>query len=183
MTRSPVPVPLGYVWDASALHHFSKAGRVDVLGTFVAGPTTFPWRHYVTDVVAGELGKYGLDSPSWCEVVGLVELADVLEFANWSTLLSDGVHDQGEASVVAYANRRKLTAIVDDGDARRVAQRNGCDVHGSAWLLCQSINAGCLDAISASSLLDAAIDDGARYPFRKHGFRAWAEAGRLLRMS
>lgn len=181
MTDPARPTPLTCVWDASALHHVGKAGRLDVLGSFVAGPPNAPWSHVVTDVVVEELERYGLESPSWCEIVSPIELADLIEFAEWANRMSDGIHDLGEASVVAWANRRGLIAVLDDEDAKRVAQRHGCRAHGSLWLLCEAINADLLDVTSASSFVDAVMSVGARFPFARHGFPAWARSRKLLR--
>ena len=182
MTESIGAGPLACVWDASALHHVSRAGRLDVLGSFVRGPTDAPWRHYVTEVVLEELDMYDLEGPNWCEIVSTTELADLVEFAVWSERMSDGIHDLGEASVAAWASRRDLIAVIDDKDARKVARRHGCRVHGSLWLLCEAVNADLLDLTSASSFVDAVMAEGARFGFTRHGFAAWARANKLLRL-
>lgn len=169
-----------YVWDASALHHFGKADRLDVLGAIVTDPRVSTWEHYITDIVVEELEDHGLLRPAWCELVSATELTDVAAFTHWAELMSDGVHDLGEASVAAWASSYGCVAIIDDNDAKRVAQRNGCTAHGSAWLLCECITLGVVDRASAGSLLDAAIEAGARYPFDRHGLVPWAVDEKLL---
>lgn len=177
---APAVVPTSYVWDASALHHFGKADRLDVLGTIVGGSNGSTWSHHITDIVVEELERHGLARPEWCELVSATELADITAFAAWTQLMSDGIHDLGEASTTAWAHSYDHIAIIDDLDAKSVARRNGGRVHGSAWLLCQCITHGLVDRASASSLVDAAIAAGARYPFAPRGFGRWAVAEKLL---
>lgn len=181
MTRSHGTAPgTGFVWDSSALHHVGKASRLDVLGSFVRGMDGSPWRHVTTDVVVDELDRYSISTPAWMDVVEATDLADVLAFATWTSLMSDGVHDLGEASVAAWAQRHGMIAIIDDGVARAGARRNGCAAHGSLWLLCQSINAGLVSLPTASNFADAVLAAGAYWPFQRHGFPRWARAQGLL---
>jgi predicted nucleic acid-binding protein len=169
-----------FVWDSSALHHVGKAGRLDVLGSFVTGTDTDPWAHYVTEVVVQELAKYGIEAPCWCTVVSATELTDVLEFARWAGLMSDGIHDLGEASVAAWAFTHNCVAVIDDRDARSVAVEHGCQAHGSLWLLCECIGNGTVDVHSASTFADSAKAAGARFPFEPRGFQPWAVEVGLL---
>jgi predicted nucleic acid-binding protein len=91
------------------------------------------------------------------------------------------IHDLGEASVAAWAASHGCTAIIDDGDARLVADRHGCDVHGSLWLLSECIKNGTVDVHPASTLVDAVKAAGARFPrFELGGFHAWAVRVGLL---
>lgn len=175
---APAVVPTSHVWDASALHHFGKADRLDVLGAIVTAAST--WSHYVTDIVAEELENHGLARPTWCELVSATELADITAFAAWTQLMSDGIHDLGEAATASWACSYEHVAIIDDDAAKKVARRNGCRAHGSVWLLCTCIALGLVDRASASNLVDAATAAGARYPFDRGGLVAWAVAQKLL---
>jgi predicted nucleic acid-binding protein len=176
----PESDPPTFAWDASALHHVGKAARLDVLGSFVSGPADAQWRHLVTDVVADELGRYGLTVPQWITIVEPVEFDDILSFGRWADILTDGIHDLGEASITAWAHPRHFTIIVDDRRARAVIEENGGLVHGSLWLLCESIKAGLVDLSTASSYADEVLAAGAYWPFKRYGFVKWARSEGLL---
>lgn len=181
MTPSPGTASgTDFVWDSSALHHVGKASRLDVLGSFVRGTDGSPWRHLTTDVVVEELDRYAITTPGWIDVVEATDLDDVLAFTTWTSLMSDGVHDLGEASVAAWAQRHGMVAIIDDGSARAVAGRHGCAAHGSLWLLCRSINAGLVSLPTASNFADEVLAAGAYWPFPRHGFPRWARGKGLL---
>lgn len=179
MTSDPVGMPV-YVWDASSLHHVAKAGRLDLLGMYVGSVDHSPSVHKLTDVVADELARYGLDIPDWCSVVTLESIDDVVAFGQWTTLLADGDRGLGEASVAAVVQTSGGTAVVDDGPAKAVITRNGLPAHGSVWMLCQAVKARRVDVASVSALCDASIGTGARLPFGRFGFRQWALREGLL---
>ena len=160
--------------------HFGKADRLDVLGSIVRGPSESTWSHYITDIVVEELENYGITRPDWCEPVSATELADITAFAGWTQLMSDGIHDLGEASTAAWASSYNHVAIIDDDEAKRVAVRNGCRGHGSAWMLGRCITLDLVDRASASSIVDAAIAAGARYPFDRGGLIDWLVDRKLL---
>jgi predicted nucleic acid-binding protein len=156
------------------------ASRLDVLGEMVKGPPASPWQHVTTDIVAQELQRGQVAVPNWIQVEQLTSLHEVVAFATWSGRLSNGIRDIGEASIAAWASEHGAIAITDDKDAKEVMSSNGCTVHGSLWLLCQAINVGLVDVASVSTLADAALSTGARFPFKPRGFVEWAKSRELL---
>lgn len=172
--------PHAYVWDASALHHPAKAGNLDLLGSFVKGAPEHPWSHYVTDVVAVELARYGLDLPEWTTLVELNTVDLVTSYAAWTSRLAAGSVGLGESSVATWAEARAEIAIVDDDPAKKVMRRSGVRAHGSAWLLSRAVNLGLVDATSVSSFFDASLAAGQWLPFERFGYRSWAIRNGLL---
>jgi predicted nucleic acid-binding protein len=131
-----------FVWDTSALLHASRAGRLDVLGSFVSGSTDQPWRHYLTATGVDEMRQLGNHPPDWVSVVHVDGLDEIIAFAEWSMRLVSGPHHRGEAAVAAWAESHRAIAIIDDREASQVMKREGLHVHGSLWMLCKAIKAG-----------------------------------------
>jgi predicted nucleic acid-binding protein len=172
------------VWDTSPLWHASLADRLDVLGDCAAGTQTSPWRNVTTATVVNELKRNALQIDlSWLEVVHVDELNELLATLKWTERM--GVDPSlganiGEATVCGWAEVHGATAIIDDGDARDVAARNGLPVHGSLWVVAEAVRAGRITLPAASGFVDALISTGARYPCGVGGFVAWAQKNRLV---
>ncbi|MEV0157011.1 hypothetical protein AB0H57_25225 [Micromonospora sp. NPDC050686] len=127
------PEPL-LVFDATVLHHFALADRLDVLADLVVGRAAA-----TTSVVLSELGESGKRHPAlraamaldWIEVIALDSLAEIRCFAEWVRRVGAGDRDRGEASVFAAAQLRHGIAITDDRAAKRVGLAYGLPVHGT----------------------------------------------------
>lgn len=168
------------VWDASALHHFAKADRLDVLAAIAA-----PYRNVTTRVVISELAQHRLDPrahSSWLDVVPVDNLDELSAYVTWSSRLGvTGNRNAGEATVFAWVQVRGGVALVDDGEARLLGVRAGLRVHGSLWLVAQAIRTGRESAASIAGLLRAVSAAGARYPKGAvSDFVSWARSVRLL---
>ncbi|MFD1518362.1 hypothetical protein [Pseudonocardia yunnanensis] len=175
------PKALTCVWDTSALLHAARASRLDVLGDFVKGTSEHPWNHYIPATVAEELAQLGAAPPDWASVVHVDGLSEIVAFGEWSQRLVAGPHHRGEAAVAAWAQSHAATAVIDDNDARLVAQQHGLDAHGSIWVLCQAISCAVICVYTATSYCDAVISHGARMPFEVGGFEAWVRRQGLIR--
>lgn len=160
-------------WDASAMHHFIKIDRFDVLLDLahkVAGPKP---RSVTTEAVRQELSNHDLVVPPRIEIVHVDGLEYLPALIEWLRRLSSGPHNRGEATVCAWAEISRATVLVDDGDARQVAHKQGLSVHGSLWVIDEAIRKGhCIES-GASMLIDSVIESGARYPFTQGGLSAW----------
>lgn len=167
-------------WDASPLVHAALIDRLDVLGDLAAGPPDCPWRHVTTAAVAEELAGRGGQIPEWLDVVHVDAIGELSALARWIGRLASGTHSQGEATICAWAECHGAIVIIDDADARRVAQRHGLDVHGVLWIGTQAVRHGRWNAASTSGFFDAMIASGARYPFEVGGFESWAQGQGLL---
>ena len=169
------------VWDSSALHHFAKTDRVDVLAQLAR-----PFHNVSTRVVMSELQDYGLAAtvldPGWLEVVPLDGLHELRAFVEWSQRFGlNSAQDAGEATVLAWAQVHRAVAMVDDGDARRSGQGAGLTVHGTLWLLAQAVRSGVETPSSVAGLLRVLQGSGARYPAEAVlDFSQWALRQGLL---
>lgn len=142
-------------WDTSALHHFVKADRLDVLAELAE-----PFRNVTTQVVLRELAGYGLDGPvasaDWLDVRPLDALPELVAYAAWAQRVGVfGRHNDGEATVLAWAEVRHATVVLDDRGARAEARRGGAAAHGSLWVLAEAITHGRLTEASAAGLVRA----------------------------
>lgn len=171
------------VWDTSPLWHAAKADRRDVLGDFARGPADSTWFNVTTQTVVAELRRNCLtDDLSWLRVVNVDELDELMATIQWAERL--GADPQGanigEATVCAWASCHHGTAIIDDRDARAVAERNKVDVHGSLWVIATAVQCGRITSRAATGFVDALIETGARYPCASGEFERWARLQGIL---
>lgn len=174
-------VTVALVWDASALHHFAKADRIDVLAQLAA-----PFRNVTTRVVMQELANHQLDAAAlaggWLDTVPIDELPELTAYVEWSDRLGlvDARH-AGEATVLAWAQVHDAVAVIDDGEARHLGRKAGRRVHGTLWLVAQAVRSGRETESSVAGLIRAVSDAGARYPAEAvSDFGRWARSQDLL---
>jgi predicted nucleic acid-binding protein len=173
-----------WIWDASALHHAAKADRLDVLLDIAKAVPNAPARCLTTALVVEELAGHGL----WevcaphLDVVDLESLDEIQALTRWLAVVSNGPRSRGEATVFAWAEVNDGSIIIDDGDARRAAERHGQVVHGTLWILVQAIQADTLSPASADALVNEFRATGARLPgFPAGGIVSWARQSGLLK--
>lgn len=178
MTDSPESA---LVWDASALHHFARADRVDVLADLLRGR-----RNVTTRVVVHELQTHGLADPvlasGWLEEVRLDELRELTAFVQWSARVGmRNDRNAGEATVLAWAAVHGAIAIIDDHRARGTGVRGGVDAHGTLWLFAGAVRAGRITESAVTGLLRTVEEAGGRYPREAvSDFGRWARSAGLL---
>lgn len=175
--------PRELIFDTTCLGHFALADRLDVLHDLVLDHLGF-----TTHVVLEELRK-GVDSYpllahalqlEWLEIIRLDSLQELACFVEWTKRLGAGERNLGESSVCASAEVRRAVAVIDDGDARRVAQRYNLEVHGTLWLLASACHSGKLTEVAAGNLVDALRATGMRLPATGPEFGDWARSNGLL---
>ncbi|MEU8564333.1 hypothetical protein AB0C45_22995 [Streptomyces cyaneofuscatus] len=129
-----------------------------------------------------ELGTYGLSlaSADWLEIVHVDHLNELTALVKWMDLVSGSKSNQGEATVLAWAEVNGAIAVIDDGDARRIAGRNSLPVWGSLRVIATAVSEGHATEYVAGALVDALIDTGARYPCARGQFTSWARKNGLL---
>jgi predicted nucleic acid-binding protein len=175
---------LTLVWDASPLHHAIRADRADVLGDIARGPAGAPRRNVTTGTVIDELRFYDLPTTGlgWLEVVHLDEIRELNALMRWMGVVSGQSSNQGEATVLAWADVHQATAVIDDRDARRAAREAGQEVWGSLRVIASAVQNDCLSEQSATSFVDAMVATGCRYPkgCAQGQFVAWSKANGLL---
>jgi predicted nucleic acid-binding protein len=173
-------VTLKFAWDASSLAHAVRIDRLDVLGDLARGPADSPWSHYTTAAVMEELARFGQAEAEWLEVVHVDGIGELGALARWMGRVATPTHSKGEATVLAWAECHGAIAIVDDRDARRVAQKYNQNVHGLLWIVAYAVRDGRWNISSAGAFVDQLLASGARYPFDSGGFERWARKSGLI---
>lgn len=143
-----------YVADATPLIYLAKAEALDVLDGLDVVTTEGVHREVV---VAGKEA----DAPDARRVERYgVEAVPAPESALHERLAeSDGL-SAVDAGVLALADDRDATALVDDRRARTVAEVEGIDVRGTAYLLLSAVDRGEKDGDEARAILDEMVDAG-----------------------
>lgn len=176
-------LPAGLLaWDTSPLFHAIKAGKLDVLGDAARTWQGGGRRNVTTQTVVDELGAYGLSlaSADWLEIVHVDHLNELTALVKWMDQVSGSKSNQGEATVLAWAEVNGAIAVIDDGDARRIARKHSLPVWGSLRIIATAVSDGHTTEYVGSNLVDALIDSGARYPCARGQFISWAKQNGLL---
>jgi predicted nucleic acid-binding protein len=120
-----------------------------------------------------------IDVP-WLRVVALDELEELRLFGEYARRLGSGIHDVGEATVLAWAESKNAVAFTDDDVAVQVGRDRGVNVLRTLALVARGVRRGTLNELGAERLVDELIRAGGRYPFRAGEFLAWAREVGLL---
>ena len=91
-------------------------------------------------------------------------------------------HNIGESTLCTYADVHGGTVYMDDRNARKVAERHGLAVRGTAGLVADACRSGAWTVPSASLFLNGLIAAGLRLPFDTDEFEEWARREGLLAM-
>lgn len=170
------------VWDTSPLLHAIKAGKTDVLHDFARAGSGGPRRNVTTGTVLHEIRHQSLEAGGldWLDVVQLDDLDELNRLVVWMERVSGQKSNQGEATVLAWADVHGATAVVDDGDARRIGRRHGLRVCGSLRVIAEAVAEGRATEYVATTFVDALIGTGMRYPCQPGAFILWAKQNGLL---
>jgi predicted nucleic acid-binding protein len=156
------PFPL--VLDTTALGHFARADRLDVLRDLLVGR-----RCWTTEMVLAELNRGFGDYPAlsrvsdqeWLLIARLDSVAEIRLYDTWR-------------------KRVGATAITDDQRAAKVGRFYGLDVHGTIWLLAGACREGKLTMGGTGTLIDVLRATGHRLPCTGAGFASYARQHGLL---
>ncbi|WP_063727776.1 hypothetical protein [Streptomyces sp. RTd22] len=170
------------VWDTSPLHHAIKADKIDILGDIAQNSNGVPRRNITTQAVIEELAHHQLPCTglSWLEIKHVDGLDELGALVEWMDRVSGQRSNQGEATVLAWAQVHKAVAVIDDGDARRIGRDAGLEIWGSLRVIAESVRDGRTTAYAATAFVDALMATGARYPCRQGEFVQWAKQVSLL---
>lgn len=184
MTSAHPSVPSGrlLIWDTSPLHHAIKAGKIDVLADIGQNGCGASRRNVTTQAVISELDLYKLPLAGleWLEVVHVDDLRELQALVEWMRRVSGAKSNEGEATVLAWAQVHNAAAVIDDGDARRIGRAQGLDIRGSLRVIAEAVRSGHTTEYVATTLVDAMMDTGARYPCSPGQFVIWAKQNGLL---
>lgn len=149
---TPLPPDLVYVFDSGPLSAFARAGRLDVLKRRYGG------RAVVTAEVRDELVRGVelhpvlnriLETP-WLgrpvELTDRVQLREI-EILRWAlgAAADDHLANRGEAATIVYAKSVGAVAVLDDWDARVIANSRSVPIIGTEGILRACCRDGELD--------------------------------------
>lgn len=170
--------------DASPLLYASRIDRLDVLGSLLQGYECLTTQAVLEEVERNDKNGAVLqrvESASWLGRAQTGSLAFHGRFLEWSQRLSmTPDHNIGETTLCTYVDVHGGTVYMDDKPARKVAERRGLTVRGTAGLVADGCCEGTWTAKSASSFMDDLADVGSRFPFPRGGFEVWAVKQELL---
>lgn len=166
------------VLDTSVLCCFARIERMDLLGRVLSA-----FEVVVTEDVLDEVRRRSAIEPvlhraiglPWIRVVQLQEPAELELFTRYYQRL-----DLGESTVLAYAKRRGVVALLDEKAGRQLAREEQIAVHGSIWVLAGAIRGGMLTMDQACEMIDVLRDAGTYLPCTGADFPAWAHLHGLL---
>jgi len=117
---------------------------------------------------------------AWLAVVEL-DIFEIVRAAGFKVELGGKPQRHlGECATLAVAGARTATAVLDDYDARTIAEREGIAVAGSLSLVARGVSTNVLDLAAASRLVDDLLGTEMRLPTDGATFPDWAKANGLL---
>jgi predicted nucleic acid-binding protein len=120
-----------------------------------------------------------IDLP-WLRVVSADSLDELRLFAKYAARLGSGVHDVGEASVLAWAEAHGAIAFTDDEAAVQAGRDEGVEVRRTLAVVARGIKHGVLSDQEADRLVDELLRAGGRFPFGSGEFVQWARENGLV---
>jgi predicted nucleic acid-binding protein len=160
-----------FVFDTGPLSAFARVGRLDVLAARYWGRAL--WAVEVREEIRrGAVRFPWLDeilSAGWlADAVRMTDPADLLEIERLRRALG-GRGEQpprhlGEAATLVLARREAATAVLDDRDARRLADALGIPFTGTLGILRASVGDGVLSRDEAWAIIQAMTAAGDRLP-------------------
>lgn len=165
------------IFDTGPLSHFARSEWLGVLKAMTASNTIV-----IPDMVEDELRRGAikearlravLEAP-WIERVELRSIDELHWFAKFSERLVVKGRNLGETAVLAYAKANLVTAVLDDGAARKAARDYDIALRPTLSLLCEAVRQGLLTVKLVSALADDLIATQYHLPFPPGGFERWA---------
>lgn len=162
------------VFDSGPLRHFATHGWYGVL-PFLAGERPI----YIPETVERELInaisdvsaiRTLLDEP-WLKVDRSADLGYLAVFSRYSERLAVGRQNLGECGVLAMGEFYHCEVVIDDSEARAVAEEMDLLVTATVPLLCQAIRSKRLTVPMVEAVADDLISGEYYLPFDTGGFR------------
>lgn len=141
-----------------------------------------PRRNLTTAAVLDEISHHHLPVSGlhWLETVHVDGLDELAALVDWMGRVSGQKSNQGEATVLAWAEVHDAVAVIDDRDAVRVGRAGGLEIWGSLRVIADSVRDGRITPYVATTFVDALISTGMRYPCPTGGFVDWAKKNSLM---
>jgi len=172
------------VFDNTALSHFARAGRLDVLEVITHDFERVAPEQVLTEIYRGVPDRPALAAITtldWLEVVKLTEIIELAAFAKYKAEFGGGPDKNlGESAVLGWASINGGIAIIDERTATRAAQRDNVAVHGTMWLVANGFRDGHLTRDDAEGIVDELAATEMSLPVDGAGFFAYAYREGLL---
>jgi predicted nucleic acid-binding protein len=175
-----VPV---YVFDSAPLSCFARARQLPILDRLTAGNDRVTTRAVVEEIKNGVAAFPDLQDVldlAWLQVVSADSLDELRLFAKYAARLGSGIHDVGEASVLAWAEAHGAIAFTDDEAAVQAGRDEGVEVRRTLAVVARGIKHGVLSDQEADRLVDDLLRAGGRFPFGAGEFVRWARENGLV---
>lgn len=173
---SDVPGP--YVFDAGPLSHFARATWLGLLRAYSkesGAVLPSPVRQEIADGVESHPELRQILDAHWLRQDDLGGIEMTTAFAGFAALLvpAGSRKNLGECSVLAVAQVSGGVAVIDDWEARQIADARGIKFKTTLAILADLVNSGHLSQEMASSVADALLETEYRLPMEAGGFRMW----------
>ncbi len=173
----------GLVFDTTVLTHFARAGRLNVLESITEGFERLTPTEVFSEAQRG-LAEHpaigNLFAIRWITIVELDILETVRAVAFKRELGGTEIEHLGECAVLAVAQARGSSAVIDDHGARSAGRRHGILVTPTLSLIARGIRDGLLDESDAADVVDALWETNMHLPVRGPGYLMWAQSHGLL---
>lgn len=143
-----------YVLDATPLIYLAKADGLGVLDGFETVTTQAVYDEVVVrgkEAEAPDARRIERYDP---------EVTDAPRNETYRRLSDTDRLSDADAGVLALADERDVTAVMDEKRGRTVAEVEGIDVCGTAYLLLKSVKEDATEADEAKDILDKMVDSG-----------------------
>lgn len=171
------------VLDSAPLSTFARARQLPMLDRLFESDERVTTTAVIEELHEGlaahpEL-QDAIDLP-WLRVENLANLKELRLFAEYARRLGAGMHDIGEATVLAWAEAHGATAFTDDDVAVQIGRERGVNVVRTLSLVARGVRHDLLTESEADRLVDELLRAGGRFPFRSGEFILWARDHGLL---
>jgi predicted nucleic acid-binding protein len=147
------------VFDTGPLSHFAEAGWLKILEV-LAGDREVLVPEVVFDEIKTATHAYPflgqVRDAGWIKVDRSDDVEFLVVYARYTSRLASGTKNLGECGVLALAEVRGHTAVVDDRVAREVGEEQGVQITGTLALMCDGIRQGLLTVPLVSADFHAA---------------------------
>jgi predicted nucleic acid-binding protein len=149
-----------FVFDATPLIYLAKAERLSLLSRLDESRVT-PQRVYEEVVTVGlDAGYPDARRIEQSIEEGAFNVVSVPENAFFERLSENPNVSDADVAAMALAAEHEATAVMDDGYGRDIADVEGIETRGTAYLVLSLVRDGELEADDARETLEAMIDAG-----------------------
>ena len=158
-----------WVMDTSTFTHFWRAGHGDVLHALAPSGIILIPSEVNSEIENGRAGHRGiptLKSIDWVELAVLDQDSEYFTFLGAKAEMG-GLSDEhlGECAVIACAQHRRLTAVIDERAAKELAELRDIDAIDTMWIAVEAyVKLFDRNRARASALIDDLLATGMRLP-------------------